>query len=389
MTAITAAQATRPSRSSSSEPKGLEHRPELAAVFRGAQSLKVGSRGPAVRTMQAALVRLAKELKLPHLGLPKYGVDGIFGPETLAAVRGFQREARLVVDGICGPKTILGLSLAVKKLNGGEIDGGSGPGGAQGSGKVEYPEYGQLFKDGVLTTTMGVGFDETGADLPQRKAMLDGLRDRGFKKLDVQGLGASGLQKLGLGSAQIDPHGTYYLKETERNGRPVKVLVRWVDRYTQNPADKFGKGFANDDLVLYAGHARAGSGPDFDTRASHRGNFVLGESYDANTRGYLKGHGNDLDRTRMTKNYQMMFFNGCSTLNYFDDLRSRADGKSRKNLDVIGSTDVIYWTEMSKSVFTVLDGVMAGESANAMKAKLKRVNRNVRYTSDGFSGNRA
>ena len=37
--------------------------------------------------------------------LPRYGADGDFGSETLAAVRSFQRKHQLAVDGICGPKT--------------------------------------------------------------------------------------------------------------------------------------------------------------------------------------------------------------------------------------------------------------------------------------------
>ena len=37
--------------------------------------------------------------------LPKYGVDGNFGSETLSAVKKFQKDHDLVVDGIVGPKT--------------------------------------------------------------------------------------------------------------------------------------------------------------------------------------------------------------------------------------------------------------------------------------------
>ncbi len=52
--------------------------------------LKVGRRGPAVKAVQRAL------------GIP---ADGIFGPQTRAAVLAFQARNGLVVDGIVGPQT--------------------------------------------------------------------------------------------------------------------------------------------------------------------------------------------------------------------------------------------------------------------------------------------
>ena len=37
--------------------------------------------------------------------LPKYGADGAFGSETLAALKSFQWKHSLAADGICGPKS--------------------------------------------------------------------------------------------------------------------------------------------------------------------------------------------------------------------------------------------------------------------------------------------
>jgi len=65
--------------------------------------LQRGSSGQAVKNVQA---------KLKDLGYLKGRVDGIFGPQTEAAVKSFQRAKHLVVDGIVGPKTESALSSA-------------------------------------------------------------------------------------------------------------------------------------------------------------------------------------------------------------------------------------------------------------------------------------
>ena len=59
-------------------------------------TLHPGATGPAVRRLQRALRRT------PNLGLV---VDRVFGPRTETAVRDFQDQPDLVVDGIVGPAT--------------------------------------------------------------------------------------------------------------------------------------------------------------------------------------------------------------------------------------------------------------------------------------------
>ncbi len=60
--------------------------------------LRLGSRGSAVATLQAAL-----NFYLP--APPLLQVDSIFGPKTEARVKEFQRRKKLADDGIMGPKT--------------------------------------------------------------------------------------------------------------------------------------------------------------------------------------------------------------------------------------------------------------------------------------------
>lgn len=65
---------------------------------------RLGSRGEEVRQVQK---------KLKELGYYSGAVDGIFGSGTQKAVRAFQKNCGLTVDGIAGPKTLqyLGLTL--------------------------------------------------------------------------------------------------------------------------------------------------------------------------------------------------------------------------------------------------------------------------------------
>ena len=62
----------------------------------GQPTIAPGATGDAVRRLQRALRRT------PDLDL---SVDGVFGPKTETAVKGFQQGAGLVVDGIVGPLT--------------------------------------------------------------------------------------------------------------------------------------------------------------------------------------------------------------------------------------------------------------------------------------------
>jgi hypothetical protein len=64
--------------------------------------LSVGSRGEAVRRLQAAL---------DGHGFSAGAIDGVFGPLTLTAVISFQRHQELWVDGLVGPRTKAALGI--------------------------------------------------------------------------------------------------------------------------------------------------------------------------------------------------------------------------------------------------------------------------------------
>ena len=51
----------------------------------------------------------ALQERLLELGYDAGRADGMFGPQTEAALRSFQRDYGMVVDGICGPATVRAL----------------------------------------------------------------------------------------------------------------------------------------------------------------------------------------------------------------------------------------------------------------------------------------
>ena len=79
----------------------------IAAVQSGDDSIstlsKMGSRGDEVRRIQQ---------KLKNWGYYTGSVDGIYGSQTQNAVRKFQRDNGLTVDGIAGPKTLSYLGIS-------------------------------------------------------------------------------------------------------------------------------------------------------------------------------------------------------------------------------------------------------------------------------------
>lgn len=71
--------------------------------------IRYGDRGDDVRAVQEALT---------FLGYSPGPIDGIFGPMTNEAVRRFQSDQRIAVDGIVGPETIAALNVELRRYGG-------------------------------------------------------------------------------------------------------------------------------------------------------------------------------------------------------------------------------------------------------------------------------
>ncbi|MBI1946578.1 MAG: peptidoglycan-binding protein [Deltaproteobacteria bacterium] len=331
-----------------------------------------GAKGPEVKAAQEKLIRAGYDL-------PKHGADSDFGAETETAVKQFQadRKPPLPQTGVLDDATMKALDAAPKVNRQAPVNG------------VQYPEYDQMFKDGVMQTTMAVGFDEDGWDLPARRTVLEGLQQRGFDKLDVANLTDAQLKEKGFDPATIDRSATYYTKEFQHEGKPVKALVRLIDRDSPNAKEQFSKGMKGDDLILYSGHGRRGSGPDFDADKSAAGNYVIGKPYED---GHYALGKNDVKKAgAMSNNYQLMMFAGCTTNLYIDDMR-QARNKTQGNLDIVASQRLLNWGDVERSSLAMLDGVMGGKSIQDIQSSVNAINardgEKPGFITDGFKGNR-
>ncbi|MDP1827583.1 MAG: peptidoglycan-binding domain-containing protein [Archangium sp.] len=300
-----------------------------------------------VETAQNQLLRAG-------FSLPRYGADGLFGRETSAAVTRFQKANGLPATGTLDLDTLHALANA----------------------KSPSPDYAALFSDGVLRAVLAVGYDEVGSHEPEQERVLSGLVDRGYTAVTDD-------QRATLG---LDAEGRYVTRQLEQG----TVIIELITPDLTNAKTRFAEALRRDELVLYGGHGRYGSGPDFDDLRSPAGNFVIGHPFEA---GHVTLGPNDLQAAPLTSEYQLMFFDGCNTFRYFDDLRSRTPGKTTKNLDVIGSTTELYWNVTAANLLALLDGVTEQRNLEQLEASLDVVNRagpadQTRYfRADGFEDN--
>lgn len=89
----------------------------LIPITAEAASLKVGSQGEQVKTLQT---------KLKRWGYYSGSVDGVFGSGTKAAVVYFQKANGLTADGVVGPATAKALGMSAGGTSGGGSSGGDG-----------------------------------------------------------------------------------------------------------------------------------------------------------------------------------------------------------------------------------------------------------------------
>jgi peptidoglycan hydrolase-like protein with peptidoglycan-binding domain len=337
----------------------------LAQVAQGTTELSVGSKGEPVRKMQEAL-------ELAGHKLPRSGADGDFGQETKRALVAFQKAQKIVpANGQLDAKTIAALDTAA-------------------ASKLKSPEYDKLYADKVLNTTIAIGYDEGGAQKQQIKQTVDGLFSRGYKQFDVKTATDAELKKVGIDPTKVDRDATYFVKSYQYKGKDVQSVVKLITPDTPNAKQKFAEAMNSDEVVMYSGHGRVGSGPDFDDKHSAAGNYVIGKP---TVKNYAALGDNDLKKAKLTNDYQLMFFDGCNTKHYVDDLRAIPKNKDSKNLDIVGANTELSWSTSSADVLAMLDGVEGAKSMNEIQADLEKLNKEgphdkkKHFMTDGFQDN--
>jgi hypothetical protein len=340
--------------------------PTLAQVAAGRTELASGARGPSVKLVQEALVKAGFQL-------PRFGADGDFGNETTTALRRFQQQSNLPSTGRLDAKTIAALDVA-------------GPNSAQ---DVRFPRYDELFKDGVMRTTIAVGYDEHGAHLGPLRDVVEGLNTRGFQQVDVRGMNDDQLRAAGLDPARTDRDGTYFVKDFKHDGKDVKAVVRLITPDTPGAKDRFANAMRDDEVVIYSGHGRYGSGPDFDHKTSAAGNYVIGTP---TSNAVALGQNDVRGQGAMGNQYQLVFFDGCNTYRYLDEMRSLPRNKNAGNLDIMATNTELPWSTSGPDVLAMMDGLTGGKSVNHIQQELDRVNGHVagqpsKFRPDGFQDN--
>lgn len=339
--------------------------PRLAQLIDGKAPLP--RRGDAVSRIQRALLDL-------QFSLPRWGIDGSLGDESRTAIRQFQRWQRIRTGGELTPLTLMALDQVAPPPN---------------QQVVREPEYARLIRDGWMTVTVAMGYDEDDNDLRELAELRQGLVAEGFVR---------------TGSTAEDAVHTY-TRALLIPGRPGNMRLRLVSRHTADPEERFADGLVQDSVTIYSGHARYGTGPDFDPIGSTAENFVIGvgapqhltgelePGYDPHMNHILAGVPNDLLTRRFDPDrYQLWAFIGCTTRHYLDELRIILQGKQTDNLDLIVSTRPIYWNDSAFYPLAILRGLLRGHSINAIQAALcaqavaTETSLDVTYTGNAFFG---
>jgi peptidoglycan hydrolase-like protein with peptidoglycan-binding domain len=314
--------------------------------------LHFGAKGPAVRALQEELVRTG-------YSLPS-GIDSRFGDDVKRAVQAFQMEHALEPTGAADAATVAALRTTPDA----------------------QPAFAAFAADGVLSTTIGVGYDEDHNDLAVRTRVLDGLKARGFAELNVANFADAGLKKLGLDPARIDRDARYFTRDIVVDGQPTTALVKFVDRDSVRAPQQFTEALMSDDVVLYTGHGRYGSGPDFDDIGNAAGNVVLGKP----SGGHVALSPSVLSTTTLGQAPRVLFFDACNSDRYLDDLRRSTSGTA--TIDVLASTTELPWSTSSHDVLAVLDGVLNGGTLSSMQHTLEQQNGAGSFTHERLRGAR-
>src|SRR4029079_16035005 len=185
--------------------------PALRDVASGKVELAKGAKGPAVQKRQGALHKAGYTLS----------GDGHIGCAPVKGLKKFQTDHCLKDTGRLDKQTMEQLSIASTK----------------------FPEYGKLFADGKLNTTIAVGFDEGNSHKDQTKEVIGGLSKRGYTELDTNTAATDKAMGERFKAAGIDPAAAKaggvqdFTKTFKHDGKDVTSVVKLITPDTPQAKD--------------------------------------------------------------------------------------------------------------------------------------------------------
>jgi hypothetical protein len=335
-----------------------------------------GRRGP-VAKVQQALVDLGFEL-------PMHQMDGFYGAETEEAIRQFRLR-----HGPSEGDQLDGAALAV-------LDRIAPAPGEQYAHTVDYE---RLLADRRIDVTVAIGASDTTVARGSRTNYEETRRP-------VEDLAAerfrTWMSNNGFSLELLGWSGNEYWKATRTidwlgsDGRPHSRSVDvWINLVvpTAGAAREFREGLRSDEITIYAGHARYGSGPDFDAMASPLENFRIGIDAAMRAAGRstsvdeARRHGVALDEEHDLlemvnsgsfdpNRYRVLFFNACTSLAYLDEIREHVGGP--ENVDVLATRRPSSFSRLESEVEVTevqrfLEGILNAESVESVITALNEI----------------
>jgi hypothetical protein len=185
---------------------------------------------------------------------------------------------RLMVDGKLGGRTDAGLVEAFgdntwRAMTAADVlprlTTAEPPAGDKGEHALRY---GEMFADGLLDITLGLGFDESDWHKRVLVEMENALAARAF--VADNALGIQLYREAGR-AIPANPFGTFWVRTNALTYKPpagvtrrIHVVVWFVSspdgKHGAEAASAFKEGMVESDATFYGGHGRYGAGPDFD-----------------------------------------------------------------------------------------------------------------------------
>jgi len=350
--------------------------PTLAKVLRGETTIS-GGNGAHIKLVQQALMNLG-------YNLPVHGADGGWGGESRTALIQFQKDHAGKSDGVLDAATMSALDDLAP---------------ADGTPLVKYPQYEELFKDGLLDATIAVGYDEDG----NFDYEIDKIRERISSELGCEAVGAGKAQAAykGAGMTMSTQGGEYFMNPNafQYKGKKVAVLIRLVTYKDEEARASFLEGLQKSDVSVYTGHGRYGSGPDFDDKHSNKGNVWVNPNQGIYEEGANKTYAElkagkterPLEKIQFDRKYKVWFFDGCNTRLYMNAIRANAT-LDHKSVDVFGAGTEISTSTTADDVIGFVGGIVQRQSAQQILQNLNNMNgiteKNKGFQAEGLGDNK-